>query len=150
MICRKCNADKPASEYYTRANGTPERTCKACRRSRMYANPNRNANQKRYADANREYYRENVRAHMKANPAYYNARNAQRRASLVSATFGDPQAIDYVYHAAQVIADVYGGRPHVDHIVPLQGENVCGLHASWNLQLLSASQNASKGNQHTP
>ena len=49
-----------------------------------------------------------------------------------------------------IIKEFYRNRPegyHVDHVVPLQGDKVCGLHTIENLQYLTASENLRKGNK---
>lgn len=87
-----------------------------------------------------------------ANKDRYNARDAKRRAAKLKAlpkwlTAEQLEQIKELYTCAQMFKLYTGEEYHVDHIVPLQGENVCGLHVPWNLRVIPAKENLSKSNK---
>lgn len=79
----------------------------------------------------------------RANASTLRAQDARRRAAKLRATpvWADHEAISLIY------AEAVRRGMEVDHIVPLMGKNVRGLHVEYNMQLLTRKQNATKGNR---
>ena len=83
------------------------------------------------------------RAQRAARPAHYKATvNARRRrVRLQTPPWANIRKIEFFYKACP-----YGQE--VDHIVPLKGLLVSGLHVHYNLQYLPVTDNRRKGNAH--
>lgn len=153
--CSKCEVVKPLALFKknSRCKGGYGGQCKCCvndylkeKRDAGFYKANReksNVNSRAHYYKNRDKYKTKQAEYQKENRAKYNSYEAKRRAKLLMATVGwsCQEAIDYIYKQAKQLG------MEVDHVIPLQGVQVCGLHCEDNLQLLTPYDNRSKGNR---
>ena len=104
-----------------------------------------------WTSENREKIRASVRKWDKAHQGRKNAIGAKRRAAQIRRTPAWTNADDLsVIYAAAEVAKVMWPDTEVDHIIPLQGKYVSGLHVPLNLQIIPLFHNRSKGNVFHP
>ena len=171
-ILARRNAWKEANKERLQAQNKEYRVAnkeKAAAQKKEYYAENKeriNARSKAYAKANPEVINKSCRKWRAANPAKqkaatyawrdenrgaYNAlcaRSRGIRSLRVPEWLSDDchWLIKEVYSLAELRTKMLGFPWHVDHIVPLQGKKVSGLHVPWNMQVIPAVDNLRKKN----
>lgn len=163
-VCSGCGRHKPADAFSVVSGSASLRShCKVCRveRSTRWRLQNRERHNavkraslarnpdspRTWREANRWLVANLGREWRKANADKCAAASAERRARMAAARWADSDAIDSLYALARIASEHTGQVWHVDHIYPLKGKRVSGLHVEHNLQLLPAVENISKGNR---
>jgi hypothetical protein len=153
--CNKCGEVKSLSLFHKQAKGKlgAARNCKSC------VNAYYQKNKEKFKERARLVYQANKDRHLKvkkrwraANKDKVRAMNARRLAdqSERTAPWANEQLIAAYYKEAKRLEELTGIKFHVDHIIPLRGELVSGLHVETNLQLLPAHENLGKSNSFDP
>ncbi len=159
--CRVCN-EKKTLDSFVKNKGCKDgrtNTCKDCQnewRKDYYAkNKSKILKNQKASVAKRKSEGKDVnkpiRDYAKRNPHHKRYYAAQRkshvkRATPVWLTEAQKKNIRDIYNLRSKFEDIFGVKYHVDHIIPLRGENICGLNVPWNLQILEAGLNMAKSN----
>jgi hypothetical protein len=148
-VCKTCNVEKPIVDFYKHNCGHCH-TCKSCYKIRAnnWAKSNK---EKRLAIVKKSRTKTTVWKKYKNNWKSVNGQSAEARAIRLQripkwATKEDLWLIREAHLLARVREKVTGFKWHVDHIIPLKGSLVSGLHLPDNIQVIPAIMNIRKNN----
>ena len=137
--CKACTAAKARDRRKTYENTEDFKE-----RARLRAALWRLENPVRNSEMKKSWAKQHRPTKMAANARY---RSSKRNAAPPWLSDTHHKEIKDLYWLAQDLQKVTGESYHVDHIVPLKGDGVCGLHVPWNLQILPWDVNLSKKNR---
>ena len=151
--CTICKEEKPLSLFNKRGGKEVgyKSFCKQCQSikdSKRY-NPQKRkelylSNHENEKELRKKYYRNNL--------TKYFVNKAKRRARLLNATPKwyddfDSFVLSEMYSLCKLRESLLNIPFEIDHVIPLQGKNVCGLHWHKNWTVISKFENRSKGNK---
>lgn len=152
------NTGKPCKHGHIAARRVKDRICLAC--DRVYKKKQATENVEHYKARKRASYQRN-REHIFEQKREYRANNrgkinALHRARKIAKLHRTPKwvtsdevwMIKEVYDLATKRTQMTGFAWHVDHIIPLQGRTVSGLHVMTNLQVIPGIENIRKKNSY--
>lgn len=156
--CKTCHVEKPMTEAHFPARILPSGNtyfrpdCKLCTNELLRGKALERMRRLRAADGGQSA-RENVARWKRANPdkraAHHHGNVRERALPQQRPKWGGRRAMFEAYKAARAMRAV-GIDVQIDHVIPLNGELVCGLHVINNLDFVTTSENTVKGNSFDP
>ncbi len=144
-LCTKCIKTKLVADFriHSKSPDGLHSWCKQCN----------NEYGAQYRKTRPERKRADQALYRKRHPGKIRADNAKRDLTQAKRTPKWLKPLDFVhirlfYDAAEAITKETGIKFEVDHIIPLRGKTISGLHVPSNLQVLSAKDNAKKSNRY--
>lgn len=138
-----------ASRRWNQANPEKHRANALRNQSKPEQKAKQAVRSRKWMEENREKSNNNSYRWVCRNRPMATAAQTRRRARKLERTcvWADQEKIKSFYIQARLVSDIMGKEYHVDHIIPLAGDNVSGLHVETNLQILEGRLNQSKSNR---
>ena len=144
------NAKRLRKEWYERNKELTKQRA----REWAAANPEkRHAIHRKNREKDKESHNARNREWNKQNKPKKAALESKRRAALLQRTpkwlsEDDLWMLEQAYELAALRTSMLGFPWHVDHVIPLQGRQVSGLHVPTNIQVIPATENVRKHNKY--